>query len=208
MDHTHAFPARLTAGCPACAPAINARNLAIGHLSEAIDLLAGLQNPDEPKTVHLSLAPVHLTDPDTVHLCHGWEITPKLAESLADAVDSMNAWLDSASDQVLGNAMEQAAAGIPVDKDSLNRRKAGFEGWLEGQAGEVIESGDYSAAAVAQCYPDLYADVTDVFMLLDPREITKTVLDDRQVDLLYAVQALDDVYGDVHDPYADEDGDL
>lgn len=70
---------------------------------------------------------------------------------------------------------------------------------------EQIQSGDFSAAAVAQYNPDLYADVTDVFLLLDPREITATVLDHRQVDLLYAIQALDDVYGEVVDPYADED---
>ena len=70
---------------------------------------------------------------------------------------------------------------------------------------EAIPSGEFSAAAVAQYDPDLYSDVIDVFMLLDPREITRTVLDHRQVDMLYAVQALDDVYGEVADPYADED---
>ncbi|MGW0948529.1 hypothetical protein ACWD4O_39065 [Streptomyces sp. NPDC002623] len=65
--------------------------------------------------------------------------------------------------------------------------------------------GDFSAAAVAQCNPALYADVTDVFLLLDPREITRTVLDHRQVDFHTVVRALDEAFGEIADPYADED---
>ncbi|MFE0207018.1 hypothetical protein [Streptomyces sp. NPDC058985] len=35
---------------------------------------------------------------------------------------------------------------------------------------EQIPSGEFSAAAVAQCYPDLYADVTDLFLVIDPQD--------------------------------------
>lgn len=142
--HNHNHPARLTAGCPACAPAIDARNLAIGHLSEALELLAGLQNPDDPKTIHLGLYPKHLTDPDTVNLCHGWEITPKLAESIADAVDSVNAYVGS-------EQLPTVDALLAVNR-------------------EAIESGEWSAASVAHKYPALYADVTDLFLLVDPQD--------------------------------------
>jgi len=70
---------------------------------------------------------------------------------------------------------------------------------------EFIRSGEFSAAAVAQCNPDLYDDVTDVFMLLDPRQITNTVLDHRQTNMMRVIEALDDVFGQIADPYADED---
>jgi hypothetical protein len=76
---------------------------------------------------------------------------------------------------------------------------------MQQPAFEAIASGEWSAAAVAQCNPDLYADIVDVFMLLDPREITKTVLDHRQVDMPRAIEALDDWFGEIADPYADED---
>lgn len=55
---------------------------------------------------------------------------------------------------------------------------------------------------------DLIADVEDVFDTLCPREINRTVLDNRQVDMLRAIEALDDVFGEIYDPYAAEDGEL
>jgi len=70
---------------------------------------------------------------------------------------------------------------------------------------EEIASGEFAAGAIAQVYPALFADVIDVFMALDPREITKKVLDHRQTDMVYVIEALDDAYGEVVDPYADED---
>lgn len=141
-NHNHPFPTRLTVDCPACAPAINARNQAIDHLSEALDILAGLQDPDTAKTIRLSLSPLHLSDIHTVDLCHGWEITPKVAEFLADAVDSTNAHL--------GSQPAPAVDAVPA------------------VCREAIASGEYSAAAVAQNEPGLYADVTDLFDSIDP----------------------------------------
>lgn len=70
---------------------------------------------------------------------------------------------------------------------------------------EQIPSGEWSAAAVAQYDPELYAQVTDVFLLLDPIEITDKVIRDRQADLPDVTQILDELYGDVPYPYADED---
>ncbi|MFJ6069074.1 hypothetical protein ACIQHU_39295 [Streptomyces tendae] len=210
--HSHLPAPGFVTGCPLCDAAKTARNQAIAHYAEALRMLADLDRHPGTPTIRVNIAPIGLTG-DDVDNCHSIDIPAKLAEALADVVDSMNAYLSSEPDnapidRLLAEAADAVTRAVPIDEDSLNRRKAGFEGWLESQAGEVIESGEWSAAAVAQNDPDLYADVTDVFMLLDPREITKTVLDDRQVDMLYAAQALDDVYGDVHDPYADEDGDL
>jgi hypothetical protein len=70
---------------------------------------------------------------------------------------------------------------------------------------EQIPSGLFSAAAVAQNDRDLYADVTDLFMLLDPIEITDTVIRDRQASLADVSQVLDEMYGDVSYPYDEED---
>ncbi|MBE4761721.1 hypothetical protein [Streptomyces caniscabiei] len=71
---------------------------------------------------------------------------------------------------------------------------------------EAIASGEWSAAAVAQCTPDLYADVTDLFGELDYRAITKDVLDhtDGSKPKLAKVLLLDDWFGEIADPYAEE----
>jgi hypothetical protein len=76
---------------------------------------------------------------------------------------------------------------------------------IEQPAFEAIVSGEFSDAAVAQYNPDLYADVIDVFLLLDPIAITDAVMTDREADAVRVVQALGDAFGDVPYPYADED---
>lgn len=75
---------------------------------------------------------------------------------------------------------------------------------------ETIPSGEWSAAAVAQCTPDLYADVTDLFNEIDLTQLHKEVCKDRQVDEKHVTRALDDWFGHIEDPelvdlYGDED---
>jgi hypothetical protein len=67
---------------------------------------------------------------------------------------------------------------------------------------------DWSATGVTLEHPALVADIEDFYAALDPRELTRTVLDHRQVDMPRAIEALDDVLGEIYDPYADEDGDV
>lgn len=69
---------------------------------------------------------------------------------------------------------------------------------------------DWSATGVTLEHPALVADIEDLYAALDAREINRTVLDDRQVDMPRVIEALDDVLGEIYDPYAaeDEDGDL
>lgn len=56
-------------------------------------------------------------------------------------------------------------------------------------------------------HQSLAAQMTDVFQHINPRDTLATVLDRREVDMPDAIQALDDVFGDIPDPYADEDDD-
>ena len=206
MEHSHVFPNRLTPGCPACEQLAEARDRAIGHLYEALYLLAGLRGEDDPATIRLNLAPITFTG-DFARLCHNIDLSAKQAEALSDAIDSMNAYAGSEalSDDQIGEAMRRAESAIDVDSDSLARRKAEFMAWLEGQSGEDIASGEWSAAAVAKSDPDLYADVSDLFASLDPIEITDKVIRDREADLAGVAQVLDELYGDVPYPYAEED---
>lgn len=44
---------------------------------------------------------------------------------------------------------------------------------------EQLPSGEWSAAAVAQCYPDLHAEVTDLFDDVDPWSYLDDVLSSR-----------------------------
>ena len=70
---------------------------------------------------------------------------------------------------------------------------------------EQLPGGEWSAGAVAQCYPDLYDEVVDVFTGLDLVEVTRQVLDDPQARPLTVTLALDAWFGDIVDAYADED---
>jgi hypothetical protein len=53
----------------------------------------------------------------------------------------------------------------------------------------------------------LTAAVDAVFAALDLTALTEAVVRDRQVGFIAAATALDDVFGDVHHPYADDDAD-
>jgi hypothetical protein len=203
---------RLVTGCPLCDHIKAARNQAIAHLGEALHLLSLIQPADpsgDPRpTIRLNLGPIGVTG-DDVNNCHSIDLTAKQAEALSDGIDSMNAYLGSnpnaPTDGLPRDTADAVTDAIPIDPDRMARSTGRFLGWLQGQSGEAIESGEWSAAAVAQNDPDLYADVTDLFLLLDPRTVTKQVLDDAHADNLTVNRALDAFFGEIADPYADED---
>ena len=143
---------------------------AIAHLAEAVYLLSCVRDQDDQATVPVTIGENQIM------------VTPKTAEALADAVDSMNACLDSESP--IDGALRDLAGGI---------------------LGERIGSGEWSAATVAQKNTDLWDAVNDVYAELDPIEITDKVIRDREADLAGVAQALDELYGDIPYPYADED---
>lgn len=184
--HSHGPTPHLVTGCPLCEQLRTARTQAIAHYAEALRMLSDLDRHAGAPTIRVNIAPIGLTG-DDIDNCYSIDVTAKRAETLADAVDSKNAYLsgepdDAPIDRLLAEAADAVTRAIPIDEDSLNRRKAGFEGWLESQAGEVVESGEWSAAAVAQCYPDLYADVTDLFMLVDPQSYLDDVFNAPEPD--------------------------
>lgn len=108
-------------------------------------------------------------------------------------------------------ALQQLGADLtnvmPIDQDSLDRRKAGLLGWMDAQTGEAIESGEWTADRLSGTHPELAAELTDLFGDLDPRTVQATVLDHRQADFAHVIEAIDDVFGDMADPLADEDDD-
>jgi hypothetical protein len=165
--HTHGPTPGFVSGCPLCDAAKEARNQAIEHLHEALFLLSKVNPSGELPTVRLNLGPIGITG-DDIQRCHSVDLTAKQAEALSDAVDSMNAYAGTESpiDQDLRDLAAGIEAAVPVDEDRLTR----FKGWLQGLSGEAIESGEWSAAAVAQNDPDLYADVTDLFDGIDPQD--------------------------------------
>ncbi|MFB7738316.1 hypothetical protein ACFC08_28790 [Streptomyces sp. NPDC056112] len=144
---------------------------AIEHLTEALDLLSCVRNPGDDPTV-----PIHVGDTG-----RPIPFTPKVIEAIADAIDSMNAYMASEGSQ--RNKLSAAAL----------------------QVQETIASGEWSAAAVAQNDTDMWDEVNDVFAGLDLVAITKDVLDEPQTDKLAVTLALDSFLGDIADPAADED---
>jgi hypothetical protein len=180
--HSHGPTGRLIDGCPLCAAQKEARNRAIKHLHEAFNLL-GLIGDDDKKTIRLNLAPIGLTGEDAP-LCHSIDLTAKQAESIADEVDSLNHYA----------AVDQKP--VPA-----------FEEFYTYMRREGCENSQADRDAFAADHADMAADLVDLFCDLDPREMNKVVLDHREVDLPTTVRALDDVFGEIADPYADEDDD-
>jgi hypothetical protein len=157
MEHTHQPSGFLRPDCPACEQLTAARNQALAHLAEAVELLAGIhsQITDQPPVLRMNLAPIQLTG-DAVDHCRSIDLTAKLAEALADTVDSLG--------HVVADEARQAQRR-PESPTRMQRRVL-----------EEIPSGEWSAAAVAQCNPDLYADVTDLFMVIDPLSYLEDVV--------------------------------
>jgi hypothetical protein len=185
--HTHGPTLGFVTDCPLCDVAKEARNQAIAHLAEALMLLAATARFDGQPTIRINLGPIGITGDDVQH-CHSIDLPAKLVEALADAVDSMTSYLGSESP-------------VDVDEDRMAQSTARFTGWLQGQAGEVIESGEWSADAVAQNDPDVWDAVNDLFFDLDLRAITKDVMDATdEADRLAKTQVLDDWFGDIPDP--------
>ncbi|MFD1277325.1 hypothetical protein ACFQ51_52160 [Streptomyces kaempferi] len=111
---------------------------------------------------------------------------------------------DAASSIDLTPDIANLLTGAIYQLDALNRQTS------EQTLTEEIPSGEWSAAAVAQNDPDLYAKVTELFtdQFAGPTLIalTNDVLMDRQTDSLSVNQALDSWFGDV--PAPDALGDL
>jgi hypothetical protein len=209
--HSHGPTPYFVTDCPLCDAAKTARNQAIAHLAETLYLLSGLRKPDQRATVRLNLAPIGLTG-DDMQQCHSIDLSAKQAEALADAIDSMNA--HASSEQAVDEGLRGIAAAIeravPIDEDRMAQSTARFMGWLQGQSGEAIESGEWSAGAVAQHNPGTRAEITNTFDEIDLTKLHKEVCQDRQVEEKAVTQALDDWFGDIEDPklvelYGDED---
>lgn len=158
--HNHLPAPGFVTGCPMCDAAKAARDQALAHFAEALDLLSQVPPADpteDPRpTLRVNLAPIGVTGDDTGN-CYSIDLTAKQAESLADAVDSMNAYLGS----------EQPIPFLPADTPV--RR-------------EQVGTGEWSAAAVAQNAPRLFADVTDVFNAVDPQDLLDDVFASQDPD--------------------------
>jgi hypothetical protein len=139
--HSHGPSPYLVNGCPLCDAEKAARNQAIEHLHEALHLLSLINRFEGQPTIRINLGPINLTGDDVQH-CHSVDLPAKHAEALADAIDSMNAC---------------AGSEAPTSSEPVVAAEH-----------EAIGTGEWSAAAVAQNDPDLYAVVTNLFMLVEP----------------------------------------
>ncbi|MFE1949899.1 hypothetical protein ACFW9D_05455 [Streptomyces sp. NPDC059524] len=61
------------------------------------------------------------------------------------------------------------------------------------------------AVDFARTHSLLAAEIADVFNAIDARQVQASVLDHRAVDMPVALEAIDDMLGNLADPYADED---
>ncbi|MEV4975544.1 hypothetical protein [Streptomyces scopuliridis] len=113
-----------------------------------------------------------------------------------------------------GNAAQEATNAFSVVADYQDAQQAIPYTMADGAAPE-LDVTDVPAPklrifdeTVTDLHPAGIAEIEDLFDAIDLRDLTTAVHDDRQTDNLLVLQALDDLFGDVYDPYADEDGDL
>lgn len=92
--HSHLPTGHLVNGCPLCDAEKAQRNAAIDHLSDALTLFANLRRDGDPATVRTNLGPADITS-DDVQRCHSYDLSARQIDSLADAVDSLNAYVGS-----------------------------------------------------------------------------------------------------------------
>lgn len=96
--------------------------------------------------------------------------------------------------------LEDALAGVTADPDQIGVSDLHTQLRFQSLAADYISS---------RSQKFLVADIEDHFDTVDVRELSGDVLDNPAVAPLLVIEALDDVFGDVHDPYADdEDGEL
>ncbi len=152
-------------------------------------------------------------------------------QQLMDLITALAAALDDCNEA--GTSNEQIIARIMVNPIDLHTAP---DAWKHAHVVDVTESGlvealkmfgtiqptPITAGAVdatntpedanrfAREYGNLAGQIADVltFDEAKAREVQASVIDRRGVDLLTALEAIDDVLGDIADPYADEDGDL
>ncbi|MFJ8727666.1 hypothetical protein [Streptomyces sp. NPDC093269] len=200
--HNHLKTAYFVADCPLCDAEKAARNQGIAHLSEALKMLEHVRPEGVQPTIRMNVGPVDLTRDGADH-CHSIDLTAKQAEALADAIDSMNAYLGSEApvDQGLRNLADRIRATVEIDETRLAR----FKERIQGQPGEALESDEFSADTIGKKDPELVAEITDLFTELDLVQITKEVLDDPQAHALTVTLALDSWFGEIADPAAEED---
>jgi hypothetical protein len=79
-----------------------------------------------------------------------------------------NAYVSQRVMTALQTALESMLAVAQADQRMLERMKAEADGRQAAVSREEIASGEWSAAAVAQNDPHLYAEVTDFFDSIDP----------------------------------------
>jgi hypothetical protein len=88
---------------------------------------------------------------------------------------------------------------VQVDPESLENSKARLMAWMDAY-GEGLSAEEFRTQ-----HEDLADQLTGVFNEIDARALQTAVLDHRAVDMPVALEAIDDVLGDIADPYADED---
>jgi hypothetical protein len=159
---------------------------ALRALVDALRRLSQDRPIEEQAVIRINLAPMDVRGADWTD-CYSVDLTATELEALttaAEAVPDRETLRRITQD---GKPKLMAALDAMADRDALNQNS---------QADRDAFLADHTEMA---------ADLTDLFLDLDPREINRTVLDRREVDFPTAVRALDDVFGEIADPYADED---
>ncbi|MEW2402157.1 hypothetical protein [Streptomyces sp. NPDC046862] len=165
------------------------RSEAIRALAEAIARLSADRPAGEQPIARINIAPIDLRGADWTGDCHSVDLTATELEALTTATE----------------AVPDRETLARITRDGQPRLRRTLDALADVDWDALNANSQTDRDAFADKHGDLAGDLTDLFTGLDPREMNRTVMDHREVDLMTAVQALDDVFGEIADPYADED---
>lgn len=87
------------------------RNRAIRDLADALARLSRADRTGDQQSVRININPAGPVKGEDAELYHSIDVTPKAAQALADAIDSMNAYLASEQPDRLGGVGDWSAEG-------------------------------------------------------------------------------------------------
>jgi hypothetical protein len=177
-------------------------------LAAALEACNQAGEPGEPVVGGINVVPIDRHGNPDVNL-HGYDFpdyrpVDLTASGLVEALKLLggDSELTLRGDRNISRIMQGLEDAVQVDPESLENGKARLMTWMDAY-GEGLSADDFRTQ-----HEDLADQLTAVFNEIDARALQTAVLDHREVAMPVALEAIDDVLGDIADPYADEDDEL
>lgn len=174
-------------------------------LAAALEACNQAGEPGEPSIGGINLVPTDRHGNPDIDL-HGddfpnFHAVDLTASGLVEALKMLGGDSDLTLrvDRNITRIMQGLEDAVQVDPERLENSKARLLTWMDAY-GEGLSADEFRTQ-----HEDLADQLTGLFNDIDPRDMTDAALKDPKVENMRVIAALDDVFGEIADPYADED---